>query len=45
MGFGFLWVLFVFVVFGRRERKRLGVINIKYFVNEMVYVDELEGIV
>ena len=43
MGFGLLWVLFVSVVLGRRERKRLGVINIKHSANEIAHADELEG--
>jgi len=44
MGFGLLWVLFVSVVLGRRERKRLGVINIKHSANEIAHAHELEGI-
>ncbi|MCY9015834.1 citrate:proton symporter [Priestia megaterium] len=43
MGFGLLWVLFVSVVLGRRERKRLGVINIKHSANEIAHAHELEG--
>jgi citrate-Mg2+:H+ or citrate-Ca2+:H+ symporter, CitMHS family len=43
MGFGLLWVLLVSVVLGRRERKRLGVINIKHSANEIAHAHELEG--
>ncbi|AWD67176.1 MULTISPECIES: CitMHS family transporter [Priestia] len=45
MGFGLLWVLFVSVVLGRRERKKLGVINIKHSANEIAHAHEVEGTV
>ncbi|MCM3771323.1 MULTISPECIES: CitMHS family transporter [Priestia] len=43
MGFGLLWVLLVSFVLGRRERKRVGVINIKHSANEIAHAYELEG--
>ncbi|MFS0671053.1 citrate:proton symporter [Peribacillus frigoritolerans] len=41
MGFGLLWVLFVSYIFGRRERKRLGILNIQNTFNEIATASEL----
>ncbi len=43
MGFGLLWVLLVSFVLGRRERKRLGVINIKHSASEIAHAHELDA--
>ncbi|MBA9042347.1 CitMHS family citrate-Mg2+:H+ or citrate-Ca2+:H+ symporter [Bacillus aryabhattai] len=41
MGFGLLWVLFVSFIFGKSERKRLGVINIQNTYQEVASAAEL----
>ncbi|MCT9853344.1 citrate:proton symporter [Priestia megaterium] len=41
MGFGLLWVLFVSFIFGKSERKRLGVINIQNTFQEVASAAEL----
>jgi citrate-Mg2+:H+ or citrate-Ca2+:H+ symporter, CitMHS family len=41
MGIGLLWVLFVSFIFGRRERKRLGVIDIQDTFKEIASASEL----
>ncbi|RAS86611.1 citrate transporter [Priestia endophytica] len=41
MGFGLLWVLFVSFIFGIRERKRLGILNIQNTFKEVATASEL----
>ncbi|MGF9888724.1 citrate:proton symporter [Priestia megaterium] len=41
MGIGLLWVLFVSFIFGRRERKRLGVIDFQDTFKEIASASEL----